>query len=135
MMKSIVRFYMKDSDNAQDPIIRGRLGKVASVVGMIINVILFGGKLFVGLLSGSIAIVSDSFNNLSDAATCFINLFGFYLSGKPADHDHPFGHGRIEYITGLIMAFLILLIGFEFLRTSIDRIIHPSELFFSLNSG
>jgi len=130
-MRSFVSFFIKDLDPAKDPMQRVRMGKFASIVGMIINVVLFVGKLCVGLLSGSIAIVSDSFNNLSDAATCFINLFGFFLSGKPADHDHPFGHGRVEYITGLIMAFLILLIGFEFLRTSIDRIIHPSNLYFS----
>jgi len=131
MIKQLVRFFVKNSDNDKDPVIRGRLGKFASIVGMFVNLLLFAGKLFVGLLSNSIAIVSDSINNLSDAATCFINLFGFFLSGKPADKDHPFGHGRVEYITGLIMAFLILVIGFEFFRTSIDRIIHPSNLHYS----
>ncbi len=131
MTKLLIRLFVKDSDNMKDPKVRIRYGKFASIVGMLCNIILFGGKLAVGLLSGSIAIVSDSFNNMSDAATCFINLFGFLLSGKPADRDHPFGHGRIEYITGLIMSFLIVAIGFEFFRTSIDRIIHPSPLFFS----
>lgn len=131
MTKLLIRLFVKDSDNMKDPMVRIRYGKFASIVGMLCNIILFGGKLAVGLLSGSIAIVSDSFNNLSDAATCFINLFGFLLSGKPADRDHPFGHGRIEYITGLIMSFLIVAIGFEFFRTSIDRIIHPSPLYFS----
>ena len=127
----LIHLFVKDSDNLNDAKVRIRYGKFASIVGMICNIILFSGKLSVGLLSGSIAIVSDSFNNLSDAATCFINLFGFFLSGKPADKNHPFGHGRIEYITGLIMSFLIVLIGFEFLRTSIDRIIHPTVLTFS----
>lgn len=131
MTKLLIRLFVKDSDNMKDPKVRIRYGKFASIVGMLCNIILFGGKLSVGLLSGSIAIVSDSFNNLSDAATCFINLFGFLLSGKPADRDHPFGHGRIEYITGLVMSFLIVAIGFEFFRTSIDRIIHPSPLSFS----
>lgn len=131
MIAFLIRVFVKDSDNLNDPNVRIRFGKFASITGMICNVILFAGKLAVGLLSGSIAIVSDSFNNLSDAATCFINLFGFLLSGKPADRDHPFGHGRIEYITGLIMSFLIAVIGFEFFRTSIDRIIHPAVLVFS----
>lgn len=131
MISLLIHMFVKDSDNLYDARVRIRYGKFASIVGMICNIILFAGKLSVGVLSGSIAIVSDSFNNLSDAATCFINLFGFFLSGKPADKDHPFGHGRIEYITGLIMSFLIVLIGFEFLRTSIDRIIHPTVLTFS----
>ena len=131
MISLLIRLFVKEYNNLDDTKVRIRYGKFASVVGMICNVILFSGKLFVGFLSGSIAIISDSFNNLSDAATCFINLFGFFLSGKPADRDHPFGHGRVEYITGLIMAFLIGAIGFEFLRTSIDRIIHPSPLVFT----
>lgn len=131
MISFLIHMFVKDSDNLNDARVRIRYGKFASIVGMICNIVLFAGKLSVGVLSGSIAIVSDSFNNLSDAATCFINLFGFFLSGKPADKDHPFGHGRIEYITGLIMSFLIVLIGFEFLRTSIDRIIHPTVLTFS----
>jgi len=131
MISFLIHMFVKDSDNLNDARVRIRYGKFASIVGMICNIVLFAGKLSVGVLSGSIAIVSDSFNNLSDAATCFINLFGFFLSGKPADKDHPFGHGRIEYITGLIMSFLIVLIGFEFLRTSIDRIIHPTVLIFS----
>jgi len=131
MISFLVRMFVKDSDNLNDLMVRIRYGKFASIVGMICNIVLFAGKISVGLLSKSIAIISDSFNNLSDAATCFINLFGFFLSGKPADRDHPFGHGRIEYITGLIMSFLIVSIGFEFLRTSIDRIIHPTDLLFS----
>lgn len=131
MISFLIKLFVKDSDKLDDPKVRIRYGKFASIVGMASNIILFGGKITVGIFSGSIAIVSDSFNNLSDAATCAINLFGFHLSGKPADHDHPFGHGRIEYITGLIMSFLIVLIGFEFLRTSIDRIINPSALSFS----
>jgi cation diffusion facilitator family transporter len=131
MISLLIRLFVKEYNNLDDAKVRIQYGKLASIVGMICNITLFAGKLFVGLLSGSIAIISDSFNNLSDAATCFINLFGFLLSGKPADRDHPFGHGRIEYITGLIMAFLIGAIGFEFLGTSIDRIIHPSPLVFS----
>ena len=131
MISILIRLFVKDSDNLSDPKVRIRYGKFASITGMICNIILFACKLAAGVFSGSIAIVSDSFNNLSDAATCFINLFGFFLSAKPADHDHPFGHGRIEYITGLVMAFIIAFIGIQFFRTSIDRIIHPTNLAFS----
>ncbi len=131
MLDLFIKKIIKDSDSVEKPSVRMQYGKLTSVVGMTMNVLLFAGKFFVGNLSGSIAIVSDSFNNLSDAATCFINLFGFFLAGKPADKGHPFGHGRIEYITGLVMSFLIILIGFEFLRTSINRIMHPAALSFS----
>jgi len=131
MISILIHMFVKDSDNLSDPKVRIRYGKFASITGMICNIILFACKLAAGVFSGSIAIVSDSFNNLSDAATCFINLFGFIMSAKPADKDHPFGHGRIEYITGLIMAFIIAFIGISFFRTSIDRIIHPTSLIFS----
>jgi len=131
MFNFLIRVFVKDYKNPEEPAVRGRYGKFASIVGMLCNLVLFAGKLFVGLLSGSIAVVTDSFNNLSDAATCFINLFGFFLSGKPADRDHPFGHGRIEYITGLTMSFLIILIGFQFLKTSVERIINPSPITFT----
>jgi len=131
MISILIHMFVKDSDNLSDPKVRIRYGKFASITGMICNIILFACKLAAGVFSGSIAIVSDSFNNLSDAATCFINLFGFILSAKPADQDHPFGHGRIEYITGLIMSFIIAFIGISFFRTSIDRIIHPTSLIFS----
>ncbi len=132
MTEILIRLFIKNRDNPTDSKVRGTYGKFASVIGMIINLMLFSGKLIVGLMANSIAIISDSVNNLSDAATSFINLFGFIMSGKPADKDHPFGHGRIEYITGLIMSFLILLIGFEFARTSFDRIVHPETIHFSI---
>lgn len=131
MIQFMIKHFVKGNEFPQDPVVRGRYGKFASIVGMIANLFLFAMKFAVGMISGSVAIQTDSFNNLSDAATCFINLFGFHLAGKPADRDHPFGHGRIEYITGMIMSFLVMLIGFEFLRSSIDRIIHPSPLEYS----
>ena len=131
MISLLIRKFVKNSENTTDPLVRGRFGKFTSITGMIVNVMLFFAKLFVGLISNSIAIISDSINNLSDAATQFINLFGFVMSGKPADKDHPFGHGRTEYISGFIMSILIITIGIEFCKSSIERILNPSDLFFS----
>ncbi len=131
MNERLIRVFSRNSSDYRIPDIRRRIGKGTSITGMIVNILLFASKLTVGLLANSIAIVSDSINNLSDAATQFINLFGFVMSGKKADKDHPFGHGRTEYITGLIMSFLIIAIGFEFMKSSIDRILHPADLYVS----
>jgi len=131
MNERLIRLFSRNSTEYRNPEIRRRIGQGTSITGMIVNILLFASKLTVGLLANSIAIVSDSINNLSDAATQFINLFGFIMSGKKADKDHPFGHGRTEYITGLIMSFLIIAIGIEFMKSSIDRILHPSDLFVS----
>lgn len=103
-------------------------GKMACIIAIVVNVVLFAFKLFVGILSNSQAITTDSINNLSDSASAVMNLFGFHMSGKPADRDHPFGHGRVEYIVALIISGLVILIGFEFLKTSIERIIHPEAI-------
>ncbi len=131
MISFLIRSFVKDYKNTSDSLVRTRYGKFTSITGMIVNVMLFVAKLVVGLVSNSISIISDSINNLSDAATQFINLFGFVMSGKPADKDHPFGHGRTEYISGFIMSILIITIGIEFFKSSFDRIINPSDLFFS----
>jgi cation diffusion facilitator family transporter len=131
MINFLIHRFVKDYSNFKDPQVRTQYGKFTSITGLIVNVGLFAAKLIVGLVSNSIAIVSDSINNLSDAATQFINLFGFVMSGKPADKDHPFGHGRTEYISGFIMSILIITIGIEFFKSSVDRIMNPSDLFFS----
>lgn len=111
---------------------RIKVGYAASVVGIIINVLLFSIKLFVGLLSGSIAIIADSFNNLSDASSCIITIIGFKISSMPADKEHPFGHGRVEYISALIVAFMVMIVGFQFTKSSFDRIINPSAIKFEI---
>ena len=110
---------------------RSAYGKLCGIVGIAFNILLFAGKLLAGMISHSIAITADAFNNLSDAGTSVVTLAGFKLAEKEADTDHPFGHGRMEYLAGLIVAGVIFVVGFELLRDSIDKIIHPTEIEFS----
>ena len=110
---------------------RSTYGKLCGIVGIILNIILFVGKFIAGLLSNSIAITADAFNNLSDAGTSVVTLAGFKMAEKEADPDHPFGHGRMEYLAGLVVSAVILLMGFELLKDSIDKIVHPVEVEFS----
>lgn len=107
---------------------RKAYGTLCSVVGILLNVMLFAGKYFAGLLSGSIAIMADAFNNLSDAGSSFITLVGFWFAGKKPDIEHPFGHGRFEYISGLGVAIMILLMGFELAKDSFKKIIEPADI-------
>lgn len=111
---------------------RSSYGKMCGVIGIILNVILFAGKFFAGMLSNSIAITADAFNNLSDAGSSVVTLAGFKLAEQKPDPDHPFGHGRIEYLSGLIVSAVILLMGFELLTDSIDKILHPTGVEFSV---
>lgn len=101
------------------------------IVGMVINVILFAVKFIIGMFTNSVAIIADSINNLADMGSAIIGIIGFKIADKPADSDHPFGHGRGEYISGLIVSLLVLVVGFEFTKTSIDRILNPKPLTFS----
>lgn len=117
----------EDTANVQ---VRKSYGTLSSVVGILCNILLFVLKYIMGTLSGSISIISDAFNNLSDCASCLVTLFGYKLAAKPADKDHPFGHGRIEYLTSMLIAVFIALMGFELLRDSIDKIIHPQPVTF-----
>lgn len=110
---------------------RSAYGKVCGIVGIILNIILFIGKFVAGLISHSIAITADAFNNLSDAGTSVVTLAGFKMAEKEADLDHPFGHGRMEYLAGLVVSAVILLMGFELLKDSVDKIVHPVEVEFS----
>lgn len=107
---------------------RKAYGTLCSIVGIILNVLLFVGKYFAGFISGSIAIMADAFNNLSDAGSSFITLVGFWFAGKKPDIEHPFGHGRFEYISGLGVAFMIILMGFELAKDSVMKIIHPEAV-------
>ena len=109
-----------------DTATRRRLGSTASVVGIIANLILFGGKAAIGLLTGAISITADAFNNLSDAGSQIISLVSFRLSAKPADRDHPFGHARIEYVASMIVSFLVLLVGFELFTDSLSKLFEPT---------
>lgn len=112
--------------------VRTRYGLLSGVVGIIVNTVLFIAKLSVGRLANSIAITADAINNLSDAGASVVNLVGFKLAGKSADDEHPFGHGRIEYISALIVSFLILLMGIELVKSSIERIINPKVTTYSV---
>jgi len=132
MVQFLVKTFVKDYENTDNMKVRTNYGIFASIVSIITNVILFGIKFLIGLLAGAVSVISDAFNNLSDALSNIISFVGIKLSEKPADDDHPFGHGRIEYVTALIVSFLILMVGYEFLKSSIDAIIHPTEISFSV---
>ena len=131
MTELLARWFIPHRDNTADGAVRRAYGTLCGAVGIGLNVLLFIGKFFAGQLSGSIAVTADAFNNLSDAGSSAVTLLGFRLAGKKPDPDHPFGHGRIEYISGLIVAGLILLMGVELAKSSFDKILHPEEVTFS----
>ena len=122
----LVKRLIPNSDDVNSPLVRQKYGSLCSLLGIALNVLLFGGKLFAGLLSGSIAITADAFNNLSDPGSSLITLAGFRLAGKKPDPDHPFGHGRMEYIAGFVVSLAILLMGVELAQSSFDKLLHPS---------
>ena len=123
MTSLIIRLFIKDRDNVTNPATRTRYGVVSSFVGIAINLFLAALKLALGLFSNSISIIADAANNLSDSASSIITYFAFKLSSKPADREHPYGHGRIEYVCSLVIAFLVFFVGFELAKTSVGRII------------
>lgn len=128
----IVNKFIKNNSDIKDDKVRNSYGMVGGIVGILVNVILFIIKLSVGLIVSSIAIMADAFNNLSDAASSLITILGFKLSNKPADREHPFGHGRIEYLSALIVAFMVMLVGLQFIKSSFERIINPTPVTFEL---
>ena len=134
MTEFLIRHFVREPQDARTPAARGRYGLLAGVVGLLCNLLLCGGKFAVGLAFGSVSITADAVNNLSDASSCLITLLGFKLGGKPADREHPFGHARIEYLSGLSVAVLIMAIGVDLLRTSFERVFHPAPVAFSLLS-
>ena len=132
MTKALIRLFVRDAQNTRDARVRERYGVLSGAVGIACNVFLFLLKVVIGLVTGSISIAADAFNNLSDGLSCLISIVGFKLSGKAPDAKHPFGYGRTEYIAGLAVSFIIVLVGFEFFKTSIGRILHPEPVAFSL---
>lgn len=126
------RLWIKDRENTSSPAVRQSYGMLCGAVGIFLNVLLFLGKFLAGSLSKSIAITADAFNNLSDAGSSFITLVGFKMSGQEPDPDHPFGHGRIEYLSGLIVSGAILIMGYELIVSSIKKILQPEDTAFSL---
>lgn len=131
MTDFLCKRFVKNYENTKEPQVREGYGKLASVVGIISNAILCIAKILVGLISGSIAIIADGINNLADASSSVITLAGFKLSALPEDDEHPYGHARIEYITGMIVSVLIVVVGVELIKSSIDKILHPEPLEFS----
>ena len=130
MTEFLVNKFIKDSANIESTEVRTRYGMLASVVGIFCNVLLFSVKLAIGLILSSLAVTADAFNNLSDAASSIISFVGVKMAGKPADAEHPIGHGRIEYIAALIVSFLVIEVGFTFFKSSISKIMHPEEITF-----
>ena len=132
LSKFLVNTFIKDNNNTKEKKVRNKFGVLGGAVGIVVNLILVAIKVSVGLITGSIAITADGFNNLSDAASSIITIAGFKLSNMPADKEHPFGHGRIEYISSLIVSFLVILVGLEFVKSSAIRIFNPSKVDFEI---
>ena len=132
MISLLSKIFIMDSSDTSSPAVRSAYGTLCGIMGIILNVLLFAIKLLAGVISGSISIMADAFNNLTDAGSSVITLIGFRMSGQKPDRDHPFGHGRIEYISGLIVSMLIILVGFELGKTSVGKIITPEPVEFSI---
>lgn len=126
----ILKLSIKDNGNLEDTKSRLKAGYLAGLVGLIINLLLFLVKLAIGLIVSSVAVLADAFNNLSDAASSVITIVGFKLSNRPADKEHPYGHGRLEYISALVIAFMVMAVGFQFIITSFNRIKNPQPVTF-----
>ncbi len=134
MVNILAKMFIKDSENVTNPAVRSAYGMLCSVLGIVLNVILFAGKFFAGTISKSVSITADAFNNLSDAGSSVITLLGFKLAGRKPDPDHPFGQGRMEYLSGMAVSMAILLMGWELATSSVDKIRNPQAVEFSVLS-
>ena len=132
MTNLLLRLFVRDYQDPKQPRVRAAVGKMSGIVGILCNLLLFAMKLAVGTISGSVAITADALNNLSDATSSVVTLIGFKLAEKPADEHHPYGHARYEYLSGLAVAGMILIIGFELGKTSVEKIIAPTAVDFSV---
>lgn len=132
MVSFLTKIFIKDYDNTSSTAVRQSYGILCGAVGIIFNILLFTGKFLAGFFSNSIAITADAFNNLSDAASSVITLIGFKMAGQKPDSDHPFGHGRIEYLSGALVSLAILLMAVELIKSSVSKILHPEEMTFSV---
>ena len=128
MIRLLAKLFIKDKNNFKDQMVREKYGVLTGIVGIILNVILFLIKLIAGILCASVSIMADAFNNLSDAGSSFISMISFKLANKPVDADHPFGHGRIEYVASFIVSMLVLFVGYELISSSISKIITPVKI-------
>ena len=132
MTKLLLKLFVKNYDKGDDPAVRAKTGRLSGIVGIAANAVLCVLKLLIGAVSGSVSITADAMNNLSDAASSIVTLIGFKLAERPADEDHPYGHARYEYLSGLAVAAMVLVIGFELAKTSLEKIFHPESVVFSI---
>lgn len=132
MTNFLLRRFIPDYQNTADPAVREKYGNLAGIVGIVCNVLLFVGKLLAGTLCGSVSVTADAVNNLSDASSSLVTLLGFRLAARPADEKHPYGHARMEYLSGLAVAVMILVIGVELVKSSVQKILHPEAVEFSV---
>lgn len=126
----LIKTFIKDSENSKKDKVRSDYGLLAGMVGIIANIVLFVIKLLVGLFTKSIAVTADAFNNFTDSASSLITIIGFKLSKAPADEEHPFGHGRVEYLSALLVSFMVMFVGIQFIKSSFNRIMNPEEVLF-----
>ena len=132
MTSLLLKLFVKDYKNTENSTVREKYGVFTGLVGIVVNIIIASAKLLIGTFSGSISITADAVNNFSDAGSSVITLIGFKMANKPADTDHPYGHGRIEYISGMIVAFIVLIFGVELMKSSVERIINPVEITYNV---
>ena len=132
MTKLLLKLFVRDFEKKENSAVRTKIGSLSGIVGIVCNAILCAGKLIIGTLSGSVSITADAMNNLSDAASSIVTLVGFKLAERPADADHPYGHARYEYLSGLAVAAMVLVIGFELAKTSVTKILNPEDVAFSI---
>lgn len=131
MINFLVKIFVKNAEDVKNPRVRQQYGMFSGAVGIVCNLVLFVAKFLAGMMTGSVSISADAFNNLSDAGSSIVTILGFKIAGKPADTEHPYGHGRYEYIAGLMVSAAIVMMGFELLKSSFDKIIHPVHMEFS----
>ena len=130
MINYLIKKYIKNPEDIQNETVRFAYGKVTSIIGIIANLLLFIVKLTIGFMTGSVSIMSDGFNNLSDVMTCFVTVLGYRIASKPADREHPFGHGRVEYVVSFVIAVVIFTVSFELIKQGIQQIMEPNEILF-----
>lgn len=125
MTELLLKLFIKDHQNIEDMVVRTNIGRLSGIVGILCNFLLFLAKLFAGIVSNSVSVIADALNNLSDASSSLVTFFGFHLAKRPADQDHPYGHARYEYLSALLVSWMILFIGAELLKSSVIKIINP----------
>ena len=130
MINYLIKKYIKNADDIQNETVRFAYGKLTSIIGIIATLLLFIVKLTIGFMTGSVSIMSDGFNNLSDVMTCFVTVLGYRIASKPADREHPFGHGRVEYVVSFVIAVVIFTVSFELIKQGIQQIMEPNEILF-----